>query len=190
MDNKTITISAEDKVLVSANTLARYLNLNVRQTNALSKEGLYPLPVKGKYELYTCVLNYIRNLQKRGGASVETAADYHVEKGRLTKAQADKVELEVKVRTGELLEVEDVSKAWASQIMSAKSRLLGLGAKAAPMVLVASSATEAQAILDDLIRECLQELTDDYVPTSDEDINEQVLGATAEVKGKRLGRPK
>lgn len=66
-----------------------------------------------------------------------------IEKTRLTKAQADKTELEVEVLRGSLVPVEKVEMIWANLCSGAKNRLLSIPYKIA---IIAQGVTEFQAI--------------------------------------------
>lgn len=170
----------------SVEVIAKLFMLSVRRVQQLAQAKIIPKTERGRYELAPAVQAYIRYLQDRsiGSGGKGSPADYHSEKSRLVKFQADKAELEVTVRKGELAEVSDVSEQWAKQVIGCKTRLLGIGSKAAPMVMAAKNAGEAQAIIDDMVREALLELAENYeLPESKDNLNNVTLESTTETEG-------
>ena len=82
------------------------------------------------------------------------------EKTRLTKAQANKTELEGKLLERELLRADNVKNVWVSQIIAFRSRVLAMPTKLAPDILQATSLTEAKGIIADGLEEALKEFKD------------------------------
>lgn len=158
---------AGEKVLanataVSVQVIARLLMISDRRVQQLVKDGVIPKGENRRYNLEEAVQGYIQFLQgKNFGKSLEDdAPDYHVEKARLTKVQADKAELEYKEACGELVRADEVSRHWYDMINACKNRLLSVPSRAAPVVSSESSAGMCQQIIDDLIRESLEELSE------------------------------
>lgn len=75
-------------------TIAKLLLLSDRRVQQLTKEGVIPKAERGRYELAPAVQGYIRYLQERSLRTDSSPIDYHMEKARLTKAQADSAEIE------------------------------------------------------------------------------------------------
>lgn len=69
--------------------------------------------------------------------------ELNIEKTRLTKAQADKTELEVEVLRGSLVPVDKVEMIWANLCAGARNRLLSIPYKTA---IIVQGVTEFQAI--------------------------------------------
>ena len=90
--------------------------------------------------------------------------DYEQERARLTKAQADKTELESQELRGEMVRVAEVSEEWARQAGAARARMLGVPSKAAPRARAAASDEEAAKVIEVEILEGLQELSTDGLP--------------------------
>lgn len=90
--------------------------LSDRRVQQLTKDGVIPKAERGRYELAPAVQGYIRFLQDRSvaGGTAEGSIDYHAEKARLTKAQADLAEIEAAKARGELAPVEQVERAWSN----------------------------------------------------------------------------
>lgn len=86
--------------------------------------------------------------------------DYNAERARLTKAQADKTELEVEVLRGSLIPAEKVEEVWGGMLGAFRARCLSIPTKAAHAVLAADDLADAEAILKNHIHEALAELAD------------------------------
>ena len=159
---------AGEKVLASATAvsvtvISRLLMITDRRVQQLAKDGIIPKGENRRYNLEEVVQAYIQYLQGKNvgkGLEDDNAIDFHVEKARLTKIQADKAELEYKEACGELVRADDVSRHWYDMINACKNRLLSVPSRAAPVVSSESSAGMCQQILDDLIRESLEELSE------------------------------
>jgi hypothetical protein len=83
------------------------------------------------------------------------------EKARKDAAIADRYELDLKVRRGELVEAEDVKQTWSSFILRCKARLLGISTKLAPLLVAEESPKAVKALIDEEINDCLGELSKD-----------------------------
>lgn len=128
---------------------------------------------------------------------VKIGSTYDVERTRKMAADARIAEIELRKVEGELVVAEEVVDAWISVVGAVKARLLSIPTKAAPIVANENQAGECQIILEDLINEALEELSN-YDPTtnptstsagaseeSDDDIQ-----PTTTPKRKSVGRPR
>ena len=150
---------AADSPSYPVTTIAKLLMITERRVQQLSKEGVIPRTQHGRYELAPAVQGYVRYLQERSLGRPSAPTDYHAEKSRLVKMQADRAEYELKTMAGELVRVDDIKSQWYQVVTDCKSRLLSISSKAAPVVASESSAAQCQIIIDDLVRETLQELS-------------------------------
>lgn len=91
-------------------TIAKLLLISERRVQQLSAEGVFPKAQRGRYELVPVVQGYIRFLQERSIRSDAVPIDYHVEKARLTKAQADLAELQVARERADVVSVAQLEK--------------------------------------------------------------------------------
>lgn len=87
--------------------------------------------------------------------------DVAKERARLLKAQADKAELDLKERQGELVSIEDVVKDVASEYTILRQRLLSIPNKLAMPLSSVTQPHEVQQILQAEIVELLTELSSD-----------------------------
>ncbi|MFE8033835.1 hypothetical protein [Thiohalocapsa marina] len=90
--------------------------------------------------------------------------DYERERARLTKAQADRTELEAAELRGEMARAEDVIEAWGRMLGAARARLLSMPAKVAPRVRAATSDQIASGLIEAEVLEALEELSSDGLP--------------------------
>ncbi len=98
----------------------------------------------------------------------------------VARARAEKIRLEaelLKVRLmrerGTLVLAEEVKLAWQSMVGTMRARLLGLPQAAAPLVAVEGDAAECARILEKMVREALDELAGDGLPSTAEELLDQ-----------------
>lgn len=144
-----------DEPAGNSGELAKLLNLSIPQCYNLANSGTIPKPDNGFWNLAACANAYIKYLQGRAGTEKR---DYAVERTRLTKAQADKVEMEIKVLAGELLPAPLVESIWSRMTSAARQRLLAIPYRMASASMAADSFQAAETAAADLIREALNEL--------------------------------
>ncbi len=96
---------------------------------------------------------------RTGGSEVDS--ELTLEKTRLTKAQADKAELEVGILEGSLVKVKAVEAEFGDLITAARARLLSLPGKAAVLVMAAENLREGEDVIKKLVYEALEELARD-----------------------------
>lgn len=139
-------------------TIAKLFMVSERRVQQLVKEGIVPKTEHGRYELVPAVQGYVRYLQERAQGRTGAPEDYHQEKSRLVKLQADKAQLEVDELSGLLVRASAVRAAWQDMLADMRGRLLGIPSKAAPIVAPQNSPGEIMKVLEDLVTEALNEL--------------------------------
>jgi hypothetical protein len=129
---------------------------------------------------------------------VRLGSSYDEARTRKVNAEAEIAELELAKVRGELVIAEDVVKAWDDVLAALKGKLLSIPTKAAPVVSAEPEAGSCQKILEDLINEALEELSN-YDPKIDPttatlsgapEETDSGAEAAAAPKRKRVGRPK
>jgi phage terminase Nu1 subunit (DNA packaging protein) len=107
--------------------IAKLLLLSERRIQQLTKEGVIPKSERGRYELAPAVQGYVRYLQDRmaGAASVSGDIDYHKEKARKTRAEADIAEIEASLRQGRSIDADEVKRGWQLILGEVRANLLG-----------------------------------------------------------------
>ena len=105
-------------------------------------------------------------LKRRSLASVGVTRDgivydYEKERARLTKAQADRTELEANELRGMMVRADWISEEWARTLGAMRMRLLSMPTKAAPRVRGAMTDESAAKMIEAEVLEALGELSDD-----------------------------
>ena len=126
-------------------------------------------------------------------------ADYNAARARKMEADAQMAELELLQAKGKLVPAEDVAGAWVDVLAAMKARLLALPSVCAPVCATETELATVQSILENQVREALDELSS-YQPhehagrtvvtdggNSGSDDNTE---ATAPSKRGRVGRPR
>jgi len=76
-----------------------------------------------------------------------------------TKAETRKLNLDHKIKKGELVPIDEIVAVIDRQFTAVRARILSLPKKTAPILESARDIEEIQEILEDQVREVLQELT-------------------------------
>ena len=126
-------------------------------------------------------------------------ADYNAARARKMEADAQMAELELLQAKRKLVSADDVTTAWVDVLSAMKAKLLALPSKCAPIAATETDIQIIQSVLENQIREALDELSS-YQPhehagrssVSDgggegSDAN---LKAPAKANGRGVGRPR
>lgn len=126
-------------------------------------------------------------------------ADYNAARARKMEADAQMAELELLQAKGKLVPAEDVAGAWTDVLSAMKARLLALPSVCAPVCATETELATVQSILENQVREALDELSS-YQPhehagrTSVTEGGDSVSNGNAEtaakVKRGKVGRPR
>ena len=126
--------------------MANLLLVSGRRLQQLVKEGAIPEPAKrGQYNLAATVQGYIRFLRARAAGK---GAGYAFEKERLTKAQADLAEVQLREFSVKYVLVEEVLKSWTNWAATIRRHIINS----------AMSADEKHDCLENLQQEIFAEL--------------------------------
>ena len=150
----------DSKQTITGAQLAGLLGLSTARIHQLVKEQVIRKEKRNCYILQTAIQDYVNYQAGKNAGGYAKGEGYQEEKARLTKLQADKAQLEVDTISGNLVPADDVSRKWYQVITDCKTRLLTVPAKAAPIVAAETEAGRVQTIIDDLVREALEELTE------------------------------
>lgn len=128
---------------------------------------------------------------------VKLGSSYDEARTRKVNAEAEIAELELQKIHGTLVVAEDVVSAWNDVLGAFKAKLLAIPAKGAPVLSTETQTSQCQSILEDLIHEALEELSN-YEPavdptastvTASEVVDTDAKAAT-KTKRKPMGRPR
>ena len=130
---------------------------------------------------------------------VKIGSSYDEARTRKVNAEAEIAELELARVHGTLVLASDVVQAWEDVLGALKGKLLSIPTKAAPVVSAESDAALCQTILEDLLNEALEELSN-YEPNINPsstsgaidapEVSDSGSEAAPKTKRKRVGRPK
>jgi hypothetical protein len=118
--------------ILTGKDLADVFDMTPQSVSRMAKDQIIKKNGRGKYDLASCAKQYIQYLRKTKIKSdaEEAAPDYHKEKARDTKLQADLREIELEEKRGNLIPVEaytdeilEIAQIFASGIESLSGRL-------------------------------------------------------------------
>ena len=138
-----------------AKTIAKLLMMTERRVQQLAKDGVIPKADRGRYELAPAVQGYIRFLQDRmaGNASSAENIDYHVEKARKVKFEADIAQVEAAKRRNEAIDAVEVKAVWSSIVGEIRANMLGATpARIAQRLIGVTDEAEIKQIVRDEIQ--------------------------------------
>lgn len=123
----------------------------------LTRDGM-PKAGHNRYNLVDCVRWYSEHLKdKRHEPDTEAKR----QRARLLKARADKAILEVKEKEAGLIDMDEVKIVWANHIVNAKTKLLSMPSKLAPILAEMDDPAEIQEEVKRLVYEILNDLAQD-----------------------------
>lgn len=177
----------------------------VPMTIARLEERGFPCIEKGsgrapsKYDTQDCIQWLIKHeMRKLTQTPDGKVINYDDERARLTREQADKVAMDNEERRGRLVDSDKVGIWWGKIISNAKTRLLAIPTKAAPLVLGMKTMPQVRDQLERMITEVLSELSsvnpipdfegDAGVETAPAADSEPVGGPPPEVKPRKQRR--
>ena len=112
------------------------------------------------------------------------------EKARLDRLRADKVELDIKIATGELVKLDEISDAWVRSGTNTKTKILNVPTKIAPLVIGCKTIPQVKEIVDKALHEALADFDG---PAPGTRTRKKILfesEATTKVDSKPVGRRK
>ncbi len=139
------------------------------------RQSPFPPPERGEdHKISSIELgDYIRERVHREysvkrGENPDGRLDATQEKARLSKLQADKVEMDLAARSGELIEIAQVKSAAFDMIMRCRARLLRLPSAMTPLVLGQTDPVAVQNTIEGGVRDALDELSVAWHETTDD----------------------
>lgn len=155
--------------IVNAEKLGELLRLTKQRIYQLVKVGM-PKTGRGQFDAAKCTLWYVHFLQdalnrKTPQNNSEENKDLRKEKTLLIRVQRELAELQLAEKRRQLISVLDSAAIWEDAIIRTRARLLAVKNKHAGQLVGLKSIKEAQAKLDVIIVEALQEM----VAVGDED---------------------
>ena len=147
--------------------VAEHLDLSLVSISQLIQKGVLDVKQgRNPMDLDLCRRNYINYLRQLGNYNKRTGTgDIAEEKTRLTRAQANKAELEVSELEAELIPADLVQSTWIDYVANVRAKLLGLPSRVAHQVITVDKYAEAEIIIKEKVYEALDELVNEGIPT-------------------------
>ena len=184
---------------VSLSEYARQKGVSYQAIQALIRKGVVKKEADGKIdpEKSDRTIANNRSPSHSSKMKIEGMSDgpephgFMVEKIRLTKLQADKMDLELKKSRGELIEKNIFIKDIEKIIMAFRSRMLSRSVKIAPVLFGCESLVELKTELEKSDWECLNELSniDPVTIINSSDLDEET-SAPSKTDNQSVGRSK
>lgn len=145
----------------STTELAAVLGLSGRRLRELAAEGVIPPAKKGRYPSATVAdyCSYIRGIASGRTSAADEMLDFNKERALLARSQRHKIEQEMAVKAGELVDAREVTLKFAAMITRARTRLLGMGSAAKGRIPTLTVRDIEE--LEQLVVQALDELADD-----------------------------
>ena len=141
--------------MVGRATVAAHLDISAVTLRRLVEIKVVDDAEPGEMDLDAARINYIRHL--RAGASGRGGDSLSRERARLASEQADRAARENKLASAEVIERQDVLAILTAGFSAARSRLLGIPTRAAPLV-VGLPVNEVRAKLVEEVEAALEDL--------------------------------
>lgn len=195
--NKKVNITPPKRQKhATLNQIAELLMVEPRWVNQLVKKGTMHRLARGKYDLSTCVHDYIKYLKtqvdeaRRGDMSESQA------RTQLLKTQEQIKRIQLAEALGEVIHLTDAKKIIEDVLKATRDKLLGIPRRVAPEIVAIETVTEAEILLEKRVEECLYDST--TIPNAFKRAakilqrnNSELLDdiePAAEVENKRVGR--
>jgi hypothetical protein len=184
-------LMAEGTDRYTATRLSAELGLDNRKMRDILTR-VNPVQVKGRSKFYL-LRDVIPHAAKYLGAP--DVIDLNVERARKVKAEAELAEIELAKEREDLIEVDAVRHVWGELVIAAKSRLLSIPAKLAPVVAVEDAPATCKYLVEEQINEALDELAEWLNEWADDTSGDAPsfagtgLASTADIDGEPMGRP-
>jgi|GEM_PF-2224197 len=159
---KNLTPIKQSRPTFPVTFIAHALNIDERRVQQLVKEGIIPKSGRGKYDLLSCSRGYIQYLQKLANSSAagRPASEINENRARLIKLKADQLEFQIGVEKKKYIPVVDVKTLMIRLITNAKSKLLSIPKRLAPILLPMKTEANIFKEIKSHVDEALQELSE------------------------------
>jgi phage terminase Nu1 subunit (DNA packaging protein) len=132
---------------VSITVLAQLFELTAGRIYQLVQAGVLPRAGRGVYDLNACIPSYLRHLRQEIVEAGLGADTFGAQRARLTKAQADTMEMKAAAMRDQLIPADQIDEAWHELCDVVRSKVLALPDKIAPRLVSAPREPAAVAII-------------------------------------------
>lgn len=122
-DHRDIVGDADIPATVSTSELAEILKISVRNVDMLVTRGVLEKIGPARFDTRAAIGSYLDYARRGGNSALDS------EKLRLTRENADKVEIQNATARRELLPAADVEREWSSALRDLRAALLALPAR-------------------------------------------------------------
>lgn len=148
---------------VTTEELASVLDLSGRRVRQLADDDVLPKSDRNQFNLRQSLKAFWAHKEAEIRAefcdSESSNANYEKERARLTKAKADKAEIEADLLGGTVHDSEVIASVMNEMLSNARAKFLALPTIAAPKVADITELNAVKAILTDAVYEILTELS-------------------------------
>jgi hypothetical protein len=148
--------------MVTAAALARTLGLSDSRITGLKAEGLpyEETPHGHRFNLPESVRWYTAHIRAAGRpvATPTEVSPLDAARQRKAEAEARMIELRLAKELGQVVAIDDAVTVFAEHIAAARSQLLAMPSRLAPVLAAEDSAIECEQVLMAAIRDALEEL--------------------------------
>jgi len=138
-------------------TLARLLALEVDDLKTLRANKTVTAPPRKAEWPVTVITEYVEHL--RAAADDDGNGDAHVQRTRLLRQQADKLEMENALTRGQTVQVSEVVGRWTKLLSTTRARLLSMPTALAIIVANQNEVACCQSIIEHEVHDALMELS-------------------------------
>lgn len=182
------------QALINAPELAELLGVSTTRLRQLVLEGVLKRAARGQFALPDATQAYCQHMRDRalGRSGPAVTAGEVNEQERLTRAKADLAELDLQLRRGAVISSSDVGDWWDRIISTARTRLLAIPSRAAPLIIGSGTLPKIQSTIESLLNEALSELSSvNPIPDTQSDARVEAAAETdAEPVGRRRTKAK
>lgn len=140
----------------------------VGEALGIKKRRVYQLVDEGvlhkddaKFNLVQSFHNYLTYVRSLTPEYEDGAEELQKQQIRLTKARADKAEVEADLAKGSVAELDDIAMAWESIVIEVRSRLLNIPHRATTRLVAERCEKKIKAILMDEVKSALTSLIEE-----------------------------
>lgn len=161
---------------VSNAELAAYLDVTPSTIGDLAAKGRVVRLARGKYDLRASVRAYVSHLRTSAAGRPGTKEDLTAEKTRLTKAQADRAEMERDEKAKVMVNVKLFEDRWAQEVAIFRQIMMGVPSSMAEALTGVSR--HDTRVMEDVMRDALERCADEVFS-----LQRRQEAAAKEVKG-------
>ena len=140
---------------VSITVLAQLFELTAGRIYQLVQDGVLPRAGRGVYDFNACVPSYLRHLRQEIVEAGLGADTFGAQRARLTKAQADTMEMKAAAMREALIPADQIDEAWRELCDAVRSKILAVPDTIAPRL---ATAPREPAVVASLLRHALFEV--------------------------------